>query len=99
MHCRTVLLLVVHPSNETVGSETSTFLLKPRRQLQTLDRRVCYNRTCVVAAGQYSAVMATNMIDFQALKAQLKLLGHELPDEQVAAILKDMNIQYVGAGA
>lgn len=43
--------------------------------------------------------MATNMIDFQALKAQLKLLGHELPDEQVAAILKDMNIQYVGAGA
>ncbi|PNH11436.1 hypothetical protein TSOC_001708 [Tetrabaena socialis] len=36
------------------------------------------------------------MIDLAALKEQLKLLGHNLPDAQVIAILKDMNITYDG---
>ncbi|KXZ51672.1 hypothetical protein GPECTOR_11g124 [Gonium pectorale] len=36
------------------------------------------------------------MIDLQALKAQLKLLGHNLPDSQVVAILKEMNIDFEG---
>ncbi|GLI63934.1 hypothetical protein VaNZ11_007075 [Volvox africanus] len=34
------------------------------------------------------------MIDLKALKEQLKLLGHDLPDEQVVAILKEMNIDF-----
>ncbi|GIL45965.1 hypothetical protein Vafri_3072 [Volvox africanus] len=34
------------------------------------------------------------MIDLKALKEQLKVLGHDLPDEQVVAILKEMNIDY-----
>ncbi|GLC61720.1 hypothetical protein PLESTB_001795600 [Pleodorina starrii] len=36
------------------------------------------------------------MIDLKALKEQLKLLGHDLPDEQVVAILKEMNIDFAG---
>lgn len=32
------------------------------------------------------------MIDLTALKEQLRLLGHQLPDEQIKAILADMNI-------
>ncbi len=34
------------------------------------------------------------MIDLAALKEQLKLLGHNLPDDQVIAILKEMNIDF-----
>ncbi|GIL71732.1 hypothetical protein Vretimale_832 [Volvox reticuliferus] len=34
------------------------------------------------------------MIDLKALKEQLKLLGHDLPDEQVVEILKEMNIDF-----
>eukprot|EP00983_Pelagomonas_calceolata_P029231 916316-Pelagomonas_calceolata.AAC.1 len=33
------------------------------------------------------------MIDFQALKQQLELLGHRLPDEQIKAILADMHVE------
>jgi len=32
------------------------------------------------------------MIDFQALKQQLKLLGHHLPDDQIRSILADMKV-------
>jgi hypothetical protein len=43
-----------------------------------------------------AAVVArfAQMIDLAALRTQLKLLGHNLPDEQVMAILKDMNIDF-----
>lgn len=34
------------------------------------------------------------MIDLKALKEQLRLLGHDLPDEQVVAILKEMSIDF-----
>eukprot|EP00798_Chlamydomonas_sp_ICE-L_P024884 gene24884-10549_t len=34
------------------------------------------------------------MIDLEALKEQLKLLGHELPPDQITSILKDMNIDF-----
>ena len=36
------------------------------------------------------------MIDLGALKEQLKLLGHNLPDDQIKNILKDMNIEVDG---
>ncbi len=35
------------------------------------------------------------MIELDALKEQLRLLGHDLPDDQICAILKDMNIDHV----
>jgi hypothetical protein len=37
------------------------------------------------------------MIDFYELKAQLQLLGHELPDTQVLSILADMRVQVFNA--
>lgn len=36
------------------------------------------------------------MIELDALKEQLRLLGHDLPDEQIMGILRDMNIDLVG---
>lgn len=36
----------------------------------------------------------TMTIDLLSLKQQLQLLGHQLPDEQIVAILKDMNIDF-----
>ena len=38
-----------------------------------------------------------NMIELDALKEQLRLLGHgNLPDDQIRAILRDMNIDFTG---
>ena len=34
------------------------------------------------------------MIELEALKEQLRLLGHSLPDDQIANILRDMNIDF-----
>ncbi|KAG2425813.1 hypothetical protein HXX76_013438 [Chlamydomonas incerta] len=42
------------------------------------------------------------MIELAALKQQLQLLGHNLPDSQIVAILQDMNIDFAdldGSGA
>lgn len=42
---------------------------------------------------------STEMIDLQQLKEQLKLLGHNLPEDQIKDILQEMNIEYAGEGA
>ncbi len=34
------------------------------------------------------------MIDLAALKTQLAMLGHNLPDSQIVSILQDMNIDF-----
>lgn len=33
------------------------------------------------------------MIQLEALKEQLRLLGHDLPDAQITAILAEMNVE------
>jgi hypothetical protein len=41
------------------------------------------------------------MIELDALKQQLALLGHDLPDDQIQSILKEMHIDFgegVGRG-
>lgn len=37
------------------------------------------------------------MIDLAQLQAQLKLLGHDLPEDQVVEILRDMHIEFSAA--
>lgn len=39
------------------------------------------------------------MIDLQALKAQLAALGHNLPEDQVISILKDMQLDFTKDGS
>ena len=49
--------------------------------------------------GQPTPGRKERMIGLEALKDQLKLLGHgDLADEQIVAILRDMNIDFA-AGA
>lgn len=39
------------------------------------------------------------MIELTALREQLKLLGHNLPEDQIVGILKEMNIDFDDDGA
>lgn len=39
------------------------------------------------------------MIELTALREQLKLLGHNLPEDQIISILKEMNIDYEDKGS
>eukprot|EP00955_Chlamydomonas_euryale_P103876 365530-Chlamydomonas_euryale.AAC.13 len=34
------------------------------------------------------------MIELDALREQLRLLGHDLPDDQIVTILEEMNIDF-----